>query len=548
MVVLCVRNLRTKNWQPYLLRYCHTIYAVLLLLGLSQCAQPGTLTGGPEDETPPKVVTEKSTPNLQTNFNPESIELTFDEWVKLKDVGQQVIISPPLQGYKVRLKGKTVILDLGDQDTLRQNVTYVIQFGEAVQDLTESNPAEDLRFVFSTGDYIDSLQYRGEVVDAYTSEPVEDALVMLYENLSDTVFRTERPFYFGRTDEDGAFLISNIRAGEYQVCALRDADANYRFSQAREPIAFLPETVQVNGDSMASSTLRLFTERTPIQLLETDTSIGGQAKLVWGSNITSDDITITSDTKLFTAFELDTLWTWQESGLTQSVWLQQDTLAYDTVNILPVAGRYPALVNRKIPGQARQGSPKKAYPMGFSRPLARLDTSLSIIKIDSLISPWTNWLWNIDSTDSRQLHLQSKWLPDVIYTWEAFPGAVVDIYGQSNADTVSVQWSVSDISSLGNIRLRFTAPDSSKNYLVLLHLVDKPPVAQFTLRGNTNYERYFEALRPGDYQLDIIVDENNNGRWDTGRYDQKLQPERVSIQTLESLRPNWDVEVAVELD
>ncbi|RME96885.1 MAG: hypothetical protein D6772_11210, partial [Bacteroidetes bacterium] len=99
-------------------KYKLLISGLLLLLALTHCASPGTLSGGEKDETPPQIVSEKSTPNGQTNFRPSQIRLTFDEWVRLKDVGQQVIVSPPFRGYEIRLKGKSLIFDFGNKDTL----------------------------------------------------------------------------------------------------------------------------------------------------------------------------------------------------------------------------------------------------------------------------------------------------------------------------------------------------------------------------------------------------------------------------------------------
>ncbi|MEZ4985296.1 MAG: Ig-like domain-containing protein [Saprospiraceae bacterium] len=180
-------------------------WGVLLAGVLVGCANPMAPVGGPKDEQPPRIDSLRSTPDMQTNFRPQTIELTFDEWLKLDQPNQKVVISPPIQGYVVRLKGKTVIVDLGDKDTLRANVTYVVQFGDAVKDLTEGNAVKDLRYVFSTGPYIDSLTLGGKVVDAYTGEPQSGVLVMLYDNLADSVFRKERPFYFSKTGRTVCF-------------------------------------------------------------------------------------------------------------------------------------------------------------------------------------------------------------------------------------------------------------------------------------------------------------------------------------------------------
>ncbi|MCB0640491.1 MAG: carboxypeptidase regulatory-like domain-containing protein, partial [Phaeodactylibacter sp.] len=108
-------------------------------------------------------------------------------------------------------KYKTVLFEFDENEELRENATYIINFGDAIKDFTEGNIAP-IRFIFSTGDYIDSLEVKGRVVDAVSGEPVSDVLVMLYDNLNDTVVRTERPFYFSRTDKAGQFKIENVKA------------------------------------------------------------------------------------------------------------------------------------------------------------------------------------------------------------------------------------------------------------------------------------------------------------------------------------------------
>ena len=212
---------------------------------LTFCANPIPPDGGPEDTQPPQLVEEESSPNYQVRFEKQRIELTFDEWVELNDVFNQVVVSPPLEyPFEASLKGKALRFEFDEEEELRPEATYTINFGEGVRDLTERNPTENLRFVFSTGDYIDSLSVSGRVVDAKTGEPVEGALFMLYDNLSDTVVRTERPFYFARTNKQGSFLIENVKSGTFKGFALQDANRNYRFDQAQEPIGF-PDTLLV---------------------------------------------------------------------------------------------------------------------------------------------------------------------------------------------------------------------------------------------------------------------------------------------------------------
>lgn len=274
-------------------------YVVLAILFycLQACANPLAPTGGPRDETPPAVVDEDSSPNFQTNFEKQRIELTFDEWVQVSEIFQQVVVSPPLDNQlDISLRKRTVRVDFADDEVLKENVTYTINFGEAVKDLTERNPAENLRFVFSTGDFLDSLTFSGTIIDAQTAEPKEDIRVMLYENLSDTVVRTERPFYFAKTDKLGKFTIENVKEGTFRAFALEDGDLNYLFNQANEAIGFPDTLVQINGDTSSDLTIRLFTETQPYRIQDVDSTIYGLLKVQFSEPIDAARLDLSYDT------------------------------------------------------------------------------------------------------------------------------------------------------------------------------------------------------------------------------------------------------------
>lgn len=542
------------NSHPNLFRRLlrHQVLLLLCFMGFAfwQCANPIAPTGGPRDEQPPQIDSARSTPNLQTDFRPERITLTFDEWVKLENANQQVVISPPMQGYEVTLKGKSVIVDFGDKDTLRNNVTYVIQFGEAVKDLTESNPAEDLRFVFSTGPYIDSIEVQGQVLDAYTAEPVDGALVMLYDNLADSVFRTEKPFYFGRTNEQGLFLISNLRAGNYKLAALKDADANYRFNQASESIAFFAEPVTLNADSVPPVSLRLFQETIPLQIAKVDSSNWGRVKLVF-NRLPLQDLDLITSTPFLRTQDADSLFLWHQANSPWRLIVQSDTLLSDTL-LVPAAPmgsaarRLPPLAIKPLANAPKQLPPGKPVPLSFNRPIQAIDTSLVHLQQDTLLDKLA-FSWELDSTEARQFLLRRSWQTGANYELTLYPGAVTDYWGHVNVDTLSKKWTGGDVKRLGNLLLTFNTDVVATNYYVRLLLPDKPPVATFSLQGNISYSRNINGLPPGEYQLEIIEDTNQNQQWDTGNYNALRQPERVAIRKLESLRANWDLEAEINL-
>ena len=217
------------------------VWASLLLLAVS-CARMGNPDGGWYDDTPPYVV-DASPADLATEVHPKRITIHFNEFVKLEDAQNKVIVSPPqLEMPEIKASGKRVIVDL--KDSLVENTTYTIDFGDAIVDFTEGNPMGNYAFTFSTGKQIDTLQVSGYVLDAKNLEPVKDIQVGLYSDLSDTVFLKKPMIRISRTDSRGHFTIKGIAPGTYRAYALKDADNNYIYNQKSEMLAFSHDTVE----------------------------------------------------------------------------------------------------------------------------------------------------------------------------------------------------------------------------------------------------------------------------------------------------------------
>ncbi|MEN6456678.1 MAG: Ig-like domain-containing protein [Prolixibacteraceae bacterium] len=224
----------------------------------TSCANPGMPTGGDKDTIPPVVL--KTVPDLNmTNYKGNSVSFTFNEFVISDEVGTTLLVSPPVAKKPVvRTKSKTLTIELGD--SLRQNVTYTLDFGDAIADNNEKNPLEDFRFAFSTGPQFDSLMVGGYVLDAGNMEPVAEAMVLLYDE-ADSVssFRKKIPKYIARTDDEGFYTFTNLSGGKYHLFALEDADGSLSYNQTGERIAFFDSLVTplypeilgtVNIDSM----------------------------------------------------------------------------------------------------------------------------------------------------------------------------------------------------------------------------------------------------------------------------------------------------------
>lgn len=222
------------------------LLSIALSIMLLQCANPVMPTGGERDIEPPRVV-DSDPPNFSTNFASRSISLTFNEFVSLKGIQQQLLISPPLERKpEFRLRGRT--LQIRFDEELKPKTTYSMYFGDAIVDLTEGNPLTDFSFVFSTGPMLDSMSMSGNMRFAFDQKPPEEAFVLLYMIDNDTIELDSlpylvKPYYVARTNKEGDFRLNNLRNQQFKIFGLTDRNSNFIYDMADEAIAFLDSLV-----------------------------------------------------------------------------------------------------------------------------------------------------------------------------------------------------------------------------------------------------------------------------------------------------------------
>ncbi|MBL7701493.1 MAG: Ig-like domain-containing protein [Ferruginibacter sp.] len=220
----------------------------IITIGNMGCGQVGMPTGGPKDSIPPRLV--NASPALQsTNVTRNTITLTFNEYIELKEPQTNVLISPlPKKQPSVDFKLKTVTVKL--KDTLLPNTTYSINFGNAIVDNNEGNPLKDFVYVFSTGPQIDSFTVSGKVIIAETGKTDSTLLALLYRKTDDSAVRKNRPDYAARLSGDGSFTFVNLPAGNFNIYALKDGDGGKTYNSKKEIFAFAdaPVTISANTD------------------------------------------------------------------------------------------------------------------------------------------------------------------------------------------------------------------------------------------------------------------------------------------------------------
>ena len=206
------------------------------------CARMGNPDGGWFDDDPP-VVIGSNPADKSTNVKNKKVTILFNEFIKIEDATNKVIVSPPqLEVPEIKAAGKKIIVEL--QDTLKDNMTYTVDFSDAIVDNNEGNPLGSYTYTFSTGDQIDTLEVSGYVLEASNLEPVKGLLVGLYDDLADSAFKTKPMLRVSRTDSRGHFVIKGIAPGTYRAYALKDLDGNFRFTQKSEMIAFNHQTFE----------------------------------------------------------------------------------------------------------------------------------------------------------------------------------------------------------------------------------------------------------------------------------------------------------------
>ncbi len=555
--------------------------AFLLAYYLIGCANPIAPAGGPKDETPPQLDTLNSTRNMQVHFEKKDIVLAFNEWVELRDAFNQVVVSPPLEFRPtIERKKRAIHFKFNEKEILRDSATYTINFGEAIRDITEGNIAP-IVFIFSTGDFIDSLSVEGEVMDAYTAEPVKDVLFMLYDNLADSVFRKDRPFYFARTDENGKFKVNNMKSGKFKAVALIDENLNYRFDNEAEKIAFLDSAIILNGieknqtdsiplmgdslgidgiktDSLAnhqssiinhqSITLKLFEEEKKLYLRDEDAATYG--KVLLSFNREPYDAVVTFDSIGQTVFlekELDSLRFWyaMETEAPFNIYVQRDT-SIDTVAVgsglkKTFFEKAKLRPDKKNPSNLPVLPPEGKYEWMFNHPVSGFDEPLATLYEDSIKAAVPVEL-SIDSAQKRKLKVAAKWKEGLRYELVVLPGGLTDLFGLSNEDTLRASWKAGLAKDYGTLTLRVKDLLPGTSYVIRLLAKNESLFKEFKTSGLSEFETKLNFLPPDTYSIEIIEDLDANGRWTTGNYDLKRQPERVYKTTLEEVRANWEVD------
>lgn len=520
-------------------------FGVILLL--YSCANIHSLNGGLKDTFAPQDSI-YSPLNFNVNFSEQEFSIEFDEYIKLNDISNQLIVSPPLnQKPKVVVKKKTLFVSF--EDTLVPNTTYTFNFGEAVVDFTEGNAAKNLSYVFSTGPELDSLSVVGKCIDVYTNTPMEGVKVMLYNEDIDSLPMTEKPFYFGTTDKSGNFDIKYLKPGNYKLFCLKDENNNYLYDEG-EYMGFIDSLVtsQIN-DSIQKQQSVLMSKAYPEKqtLLDYTSDSTGFVAMSFAKKTT--DLSFEIIDLLNPEFKMeerkDSTYFWiTSSGIKNQVFklvVKDNFEILDTLFVLYYPEEKSKIDWIKTPGNHTISNDSNFVFETNHTLIQDLDLSLFSLFEDSIEKTMSV---NIDEKTERKILVDSD--PIAIgfkeaktYKLTVLPGGITSINGVQN-DTLNLKFKTNSKSSYGKITVNFVFENPS-NYLV--QLIDDKENIYFQSSISEDGLISVSQLLAKKYTLRLIEDNNTNKLWDPGNYFSKIQPEKILYfpETIE-VKPNWELE------
>lgn len=502
---------------------------------LVACASPKAPTGGEKDVTPPSIIAEESTPNQQTNFKEDKITITFDEWFTLKDAATQLVISPLMPKQpEIKQKGKSIIISL--PDSLREETTYTINFGNAIADINEGNVLENYAFVFSTGAVLDSNKMSGKVINALTLTPADGIWVMLYPVGEDSAVYKRKPEYVAKTNKEGKWAMANIRADSFQVVALKDDNLNFLYDQETELIGWIDYNIYILKPVSILPEIHVFPREKRNVIREATHAVPGWIKLVVDGPLPKSVPLLTPPVdSAVTSWDGDTLHVWYNpkenySGIA--------ILQTDTTKIRLATG--VSNISSPIKLMATSG---RLHPQGEARfstgvPFTQLDTSrITLVTDSSVIIPFRI---RPDSINKRVFSVAAGWKPVARHTLTFLPGAIQDVWGRTN-DTIRQSIVALPADQFGDLTMNIDGLDSTKTYVLLVKSGEQV-VTRFDISGKNATQLRKGAMLPGKYTIELIEDLNGNKAWDTGDYQAHRQPERKMIFTVDNLRAAWELE------
>ncbi|TPE45554.1 Ig-like domain-containing protein [Pontibacter mangrovi] len=517
------------------------------LTAMASCATQNPPEGGPRDEEPPKLL--KSTPaDQQLNVKTKTVVLEFDEEVQQNTLNKELLITPNINNpYKVIPDKRTLTLEF--EEPLQDSTTFTFNFRQGITDITEKNKAQNLQLSFSTGSYIDSSRVSGTVVDLMTQTPEKEALVVLYRTDDTLSIRKNRPYYLTNADAQGNYSLQNVREGSYRMYALVDKNNNSYYDNEEEKIGYLAEPIIItfSTDTVKLQTVRIDTKK-PILLKRekySDRFIAGYNEGIQDFYAVSEAGKDTLMSKVSADGKDRQLFKTEKFAGGKTILAAVDSSGNISTDTLEIAfeGKRPATIK----GAALKvlNSQQTSYSVGQEVTL-ELETPVKITKNspitlmgDTVVLQQLKYPEEVKLDETKtelRFNLPNLGRQQQQVTVVLDSTAIQPLQGEP-LSMPQLQLGIAEGGGTGN--LKGDIKTEYKSYTIQL-LNDKYKVVKESGPGNS-YR--FKNVAPGTYYLRVLIDENNNGKWDKADPEFKKAPEPVYLlpNTVE-VRANWDVE------
>jgi uncharacterized protein (DUF2141 family) len=520
------------------------LVSIVILSMCISCAQYASPTGGKKDEIPPKVVSSKPV-NKSLNFGSKEIELVFDELIESTNLQQELLITPKPEGlWTVKNKGYSVVLKF---DTLfKSNTTYTFNFRNGIKDLSEKNPASNLKYIFSTGSKIDSMAYSGTVLYLMRNKPAENITVGLFDLRDTFKLKSSKPYYFIKTDTSGLFNLENLRDGNYKVIAFNDRNNNSMYDDKNEEIAFKSDTLKL-FKPIANEIFKvaMFDKKAP--KVQKNTSKGEEHLVTFDENLKSYTVSFKNKTDSIPYSYKDKIITFYNVKKNDKDSVFTKIIAIDSSdNQLEYEARFKfreadkkkkeRFVTMNIqPSTGNDMNWPLKYEIFFDKPILTEFLNKIKIKMDSTIKDSINIkdvVWNINKT---KLTITKPLKKGTELSLMVEKGAFINVMGDSSSK-MNIKNLIINEEDYGLLNGKVIGQKGKQK---ILQLIDENEVLTKEIIVNENFE--FKLIKEGTYFVRVIIDEDKNGKWSRGDLEKNLQPESVFFSPVIKIKSNFEI-------
>lgn len=485
-----------------------------------------TPSGGLKDIDAPQVLKSKPSQN-STNFNEKSIEITFDEYINLKDINSEFIISPSNIEAEVKKDGKKLKIELSEYP--KENTTYILNFGNAISDYTENNISKDFKFIFSSGNTIDSLSLSGNILNSFTLESVKDVIICLYTDCTyDSIVYKKKPDYTVRTDETGKFRFTNLKSNKYKLFAIKEENNNKIFDSQDEEIAFSDTIINLYQNTQIFD-MKIFKEKaTKRKLVSKDFSYQ-KVELVFNkeNNINLINVHPKIDTIIYSANKDTINVYYTENTDSTGLYLEEEN-KIDTIKVKFAKSLKKRDINIAI------------NPIiNNNKVLISTYDLIELNEIDSikLFEDSIPVMFKLEKSNYNKYVLNYNFDINKKYNLIISDSAFISFQNNYNKKIKS-NLNFINPEDYGTLSIKPLNNDS----IIYELLNDKNEVIKTNI--NVKGTIIHTNLSPGTYRIRMIYDSNKNRKWDTGNYLENIQPEKIVYYNNPiKIRANWDLEI-----